>query len=214
MIDIVRREAAAGKSLHQMLQEDVLKSFRSEYSFLDWLGPDTGLRSVVRRLIPKSAAAGLEQRLREEGKSVEETNQHGGMSMMEHILRIEDSAMEEWRKGNPMRWVEISADDVVYIDPGLSAPIVGKADYIEYLKPLKGKIFYDGSEYVRPRVAVYGDLAVLTYNYHSLRHDPAGHKQRTSFWNTTEVYAKKDGRWKTVHSHWSLVKGSREGGGV
>ena len=37
----------------------------------------------------------------------------GGRAAMDEILRLEDSAMEEWRKGNPMRWIEISADDVI-----------------------------------------------------------------------------------------------------
>jgi hypothetical protein len=107
--------------------------------------------------------------------------------MMDHILKIEDSAMEEWRKGNPMKWIEISADDIIYIDPGLNAPIVGKKAYLAYLEPLQGKIFYDASEYVSPRVAFYGKTAVLTYNYHSLLKKPDGQFERTSFWNTTEV---------------------------
>jgi len=85
--------------------------------------------------------------------------------MMDEILKIEDSAMEEWRKGNPMKWIEISAADVIYIDPGLNAPIVGKEACIQYLEPLKGKIFYDASEFVKPNVALYGKTAVLTYNY-------------------------------------------------
>jgi len=55
-----------------------------------------------------------------------------------------------------MRWVEISAEDIVYTDPALSAPIAGEADYSKYLEPLKGKVFYDGSEYVRPRVLSAG----------------------------------------------------------
>lgn len=86
----------------------------------------------------------------------------GEKAIMDKILKIEDSAMEEWRKGNPMKWIEISADDVIYIDPGLNAPIVGKEAYIKYLEPLKGKIFYDASEYVKPNVALYGKTAVLT----------------------------------------------------
>ena len=125
---------------------------------------------------------------------------------MDEILKIEDSAMEEWRKGNPMRWIEISADDIIYIDPGLSAPIVGKTAYIQYLEPLKGKIYYDASEYVEPRVAVYGNTAVLTYNYHSLAKDQNGRLQRTSFWNTTEVYRLIDGEWKILHTHWSYIQ--------
>jgi hypothetical protein len=69
----------------------------------------------------------------------------------------------------------------------LNAPIVGKKAYLAYLEPLQGKIFYDASEYVSPRVEFYGKTAVLTYNYHSLLKKPDGQFERTSFWNTTEV---------------------------
>jgi ketosteroid isomerase-like protein len=130
----------------------------------------------------------------------------GDDTVMDTILKIEDSAMEEWRKGNPMRWIEISADDVLYIDPGLAAPIVGKEAYLQYLEPLKGKIFYDASEYVEPRVVVYGNMAVLTYNYHSLAKDQNGKLQRTSFWNTTEVYRQIGDEWKIIHTHWSYIR--------
>ena len=125
---------------------------------------------------------------------------------MDKILKLEDSAMEEWRKGNPMKWIEISADEIIYIDPGLNAPIVGKTAYIQYLDPLKGKIIYDASEYVSPRVALYGNMAVLTYNYHSLKKDKNGRLHRSSFWNTTEVYRLIKGEWKIIHTHWSYIK--------
>jgi len=130
----------------------------------------------------------------------------GDSPVTDKIMKLEDSAMEEWRKGNPMRWAEISADDVVYVDPGLDAPIVGKKAYIQYLEPLKGKILYDASEYVNPRVAVYGNTAVLTYNYHSLTKDGNGQLQRTSFWNTTEVYRLIGDEWKIIHTHWSYIQ--------
>ena len=130
----------------------------------------------------------------------------GEKAIMDKILKLEDSAMEEWRKGNPMRWVEISADGIIYIDPALTAPIVGKEAYFQYLEPLKGKIFYDASEYVKPLVALYGDTAVLTYNYHSLSKGPEGQRQRTSFWNTTEIYRLIDGEWKIIHTHWSYIQ--------
>ena len=121
------------------------------------------------------------------------------------IFRLENEAMEQWRQGNPMRWVEISTDDVVYIDPGLATPVVGTKAYREYLTPLQGKIHYDASDFVEPRVALAGDLAVLTYNYHSLRRDADGEMQRTSFWNTTQVYVRRAGTWKVIHSHWSYI---------
>lgn len=121
------------------------------------------------------------------------------------IFRLEDGAMEQWRRGNPMRWAEISTDDVVYVDPGLTAPVVGAKAYREYLSGLSGKVHCDASEYVEPRVALAGDLAVLTYNYHSLRRGADGKQQRTSFWNTTQVYIRRAGTWKIRHSHWSYI---------
>jgi ketosteroid isomerase-like protein len=136
----------------------------------------------------------------------EQPNQKGEKVAMDEILKIEDSAMEQWRQGNPMKWAEISGDEIIYIDPGLSAPLVGKAAYVQYLEPLRGKIFYDQSEYVRPQVVLYGNTAVLTYNYHSLRKDPNGRLERTSFWNTTEVYRLIEGQWRIVHTHWSYIK--------
>ncbi len=129
-----------------------------------------------------------------------------GKTVADRILGTEDSAMEEWRQGRPLKWTEISAEDVIYMDPALTAPVIGKKAYIAYLTPLAGMIFYDASEYVHPRVAVYGDTAVLTYNYHSRRKDGSGRLQRASFWNTTEVYRLVDGLWKIVHTHWSYIQ--------
>jgi len=125
------------------------------------------------------------------------------------IFRLEDGAMEQWRQGNPLRWAEISADDISCVDPGLTAPVIGVEAYREYLKLLVGKVAYDASEYVNPRVALYGNTAVLTYNYHSLSKDKNGALQRTSFWNTTEVYSLIAGRWQIVHTHWSYINHQR-----
>jgi glyoxylase-like metal-dependent hydrolase (beta-lactamase superfamily II) len=49
MIGIVRASLAAGRTVEQMVQEDVLKAYRARYSLLDFLTPDA--------LIPRVAAA-------------------------------------------------------------------------------------------------------------------------------------------------------------
>jgi len=129
----------------------------------------------------------------------------GGETPANAIFRLEDGAMERWRQGDPLGWIEISADDVSYVDPGLAAPIVGIEAYRKYVEPFIGKVHYDGSEYVKPRVALYGDLAVLTYNYHSLSQGKDGKPKRNSFWNTTEVYHRGAAGWRIVHTHWSYI---------
>ena len=51
MIDIVRTNLAAGKTVEQMVSDDILKAYKAQYSLLDFLNPDT--------LIPR-AVAGLQ----------------------------------------------------------------------------------------------------------------------------------------------------------
>jgi cyclase len=50
MIVIVKKNFGAGKNAQEMIREDVLKSFKPDYSYLDWLGPDAWIRQVYRSL--------------------------------------------------------------------------------------------------------------------------------------------------------------------
>ncbi|MEW6456255.1 MAG: nuclear transport factor 2 family protein [Acidobacteriota bacterium] len=130
----------------------------------------------------------------------------GVQSMKETILSLEKGAMERWRNGDPWGWVEISAEDVTYVDPTLTRPILGLEEYKAYLKQLEGKIRYQSSEFIDPKVVVVGDAAVLTYNYRSTATTPEGAVTSQILWNATEVYFRRDGRWKIAHTHWSYVK--------
>ncbi len=125
--------------------------------------------------------------------------------MQETILALEKGAMERWRNGDPWGWAEISAEDVTYVDPGLTSPIVGLEEYKAYLKQIEGKIHYQGSEFIDPRVVVVGDAAVLSYNYCSTVLTPEGRIAEQTPWNATEVYFRRGEQWKIVHTHWSFV---------
>jgi uncharacterized protein (TIGR02246 family) len=122
------------------------------------------------------------------------------------ILDLEKNAMERWRKGDPMGFVEISAEDISYVDPGLTKPILGLDDFTAYMKQIKGKVHYDRSEFIASRIIEVGDAALLTYNYRSSVLSPQGTVTSQTPWNTTEVYFMRDGKWQIVHSHWSFVK--------
>jgi cyclase len=50
MTDIVRKNYAAGKSVDDMVRDNVLKAFKDEYLLLDWIGPDSWIPRVVRAL--------------------------------------------------------------------------------------------------------------------------------------------------------------------
>jgi ketosteroid isomerase-like protein len=128
------------------------------------------------------------------------------MLMEEIILSLEKSAMERWRQGDPWGWAEISAEDVIYMEPGLTKPIIGLEEYKAYLGQLEEKVSYQGSEFIDPKVVIIGDAAVLSYNYRSTVNLPAAVPADKTLWNTTEVYFRRDNHWKIVHTHWSYVK--------
>ena len=50
MAGMVKKEYAAGRTAEDMVQADLLKAFKPAYSHLDWLGPDSWIRTVVRGL--------------------------------------------------------------------------------------------------------------------------------------------------------------------
>jgi hypothetical protein len=86
--------------------------------------------------------------------------QGGGQSMEDIIMSLENGAMERWRKGDVWGWTEISADEIIYMDPGLTKPIEGLEAYKKYLKQFEGKIDFQISEFIDPKIKRYGDLVV------------------------------------------------------
>lgn len=125
--------------------------------------------------------------------------------MEEIILSLENGAMERWRQGDPWGWTEISAEEITYIDPGLTKPIEGLEAYKEYLKQFEGQINFQISEFIDPKIKRCGDLAVLTYNYRDAKTEADGSVIEQSLWNTTEVYCLLEGEWKIIHTHWSYI---------
>lgn len=123
----------------------------------------------------------------------------------ELLFSLEENAMEHWRNGDPMKWAEISADEVTYVDPGLTSPIVGLENYTQYLRQIEGRIHYDRSEFIDPRILLTDEAALLTYNYRSSSVNSTSSTQ----WNTTEVYARTVEGWKIIHTHWSYVNHTR-----
>jgi ketosteroid isomerase-like protein len=125
--------------------------------------------------------------------------------MDDPILSLEKSAMVRWRNGDPWGWAEIGADTISYVDPGLTAPILGLEAYRTYLKQIEGKVHYQGSEFLAPRLVKAGEAAVLSYNYRSTSYTTDGSVAEQTPWNATEVYFRRDGLWRIVHTHWSFV---------
>lgn len=80
-------------------------------------------------------------------------------------------------------------------------------------KPMAAK-FYEASlqsgdkeivsEMINPHVQVYGDTAILAYNYAGMTKGADG-KMRNNVAKSTRVYVKQGGDWKLVHANFAPV---------
>jgi hypothetical protein len=113
---------------------------------------------------------------------------------------MERAALDRWGKGDPSGFLEISAPDVVYFDPFQPCRMDGIDTLRRYYEGIRGIVHIDRDEIIRPQVQVIGDAAVLTFNFVSW----SGEKQNR--WNCTEVYARREDKWRIVQTHWSFTK--------
>lgn len=122
-------------------------------------------------------------------------------STSQEIIALEKSALGQWNKGNPSGYLDIMDSDIVYFDDLADIRLDGFDKIKNLYESVRGQIHVDKYEMINPQVQSVNDMALLTYNLTSYS------GQMISKWNCTEVYRKgKDGKWKIIHSHWSLTK--------
>jgi hypothetical protein len=122
------------------------------------------------------------------------------------ILALEREALERWCHGDPWGFIEISAKDITCVNPDQISPICDLEEFKSYKWKTDGKIHYQGSEFIEPRVVVTRDAAVLTYNYITSIIATEGRIVNQIPWNITDVYFLRNDQWKIVHSHWSYTQ--------
>lgn len=98
------------------------------------------------------------------------------------------------------------ADDYTEFSAGAPVRIDGKAMNARFYNA----VAMDGSkplasDMVNPKVQVYGDTAILTYNFVGVLQSKDG-KIEPNNAVSTRVYSRINGKWMLVHGHFSLVK--------
>lgn len=95
------------------------------------------------------------------------------------------------------------ADDYTEFNSDFPTLIVGKAmaTRMGEVTPNDKSMFADMQN---GRVQVYGDTAVLTYNFAGLRRAPDG-KVTPSLAKSTRIYVKQGGQWRLVHANFAPV---------
>lgn len=118
------------------------------------------------------------------------------------IVAMERAALARSDKGDVTPFLEISDQNVVYIDPFLDAPIYGLKALTAYYSQFTGAEHNASSKMTNENVQVQGDTAVLTFRY-----DTVGERTgKLTRWYATEVYRKMPAGWRIIHTHWSLLK--------
>ena len=92
------------------------------------------------------------------------------------------------------------ADDYTEFNADYPTLIMGKKAAVAMnVAPDAKPVF---SDMMNPHVQVYGDTAILTYNFAGLRRAADG-KVAPSLAKSTRVYAKQGGRWMLVHANFA-----------
>lgn len=95
------------------------------------------------------------------------------------------------------------ADDYTEFNPELPTRIDGKSMAMGMAEvPPSSKTVY--ADMQNPRVQVYGDTAILTYNYAGLTRGADG-KVEPQTAKSSRVYVRQGGRWMMVHANFAPV---------
>ncbi len=135
-------------------------------------------------------------------------NQSGGDSEGIDIIAMERAALDRWGRGDPQAALDLYAQEITYFDPLQDKRVDGLEAMKKLYSAIAGKIKIQHYDMIDPKVQRIGDVAVLTYNLvDDVVHLPTGPTSVKVHWNVTAVYARIEGQWKVVHSHFSYVKG-------
>ena len=117
---------------------------------------------------------------------------------------MERAALDRWANGDPSGFLEISAPSVRYFDPALPRRLNNHPELAAVYEKLRGLVKLDRYEMIDPAVQLFGDAAVLSFNFVGCY--SGGREDR---WNCTEVYARSGGGWRLEHTHWSQTENLR-----
>ena len=120
---------------------------------------------------------------------------------LEEMLALERAAYETWFKSDPTAYAQGFADKVTYFDTVLWDRFDDSA-VKAHLMTFAGKIPDFDYKFFNPRVDLYGDVAVFTFNLEA--YDPKDGKLVVR-WKSTAVLTRTDGGWEKVHAHWTGV---------
>jgi hypothetical protein len=122
--------------------------------------------------------------------------------LAEHIIGLEESALEKWFKGDTSGYAELwSKRSFTYFDGVETKRLEDFASMADLFARVEGKLSAKSYEIRNPRVQPGIDMAVLTYQLF------AQSNLIDIDYNCIELCQREeDGQWRAIHSTWSIIR--------
>ena len=138
--------------------------------------------------------------LASQGRAAAETPQ---AAIAAQIIAREKASVEAWGRKDKAFFAEGLADDATFFTP--MHPYLEenpKENFLPKFEKYAEVIKFNDFQMYNPRVQVYGDTAVLTYN--SSVSATMGGQPMSYTAKVTSVYVKQGNTWRVVHAHESM----------
>jgi ketosteroid isomerase-like protein len=119
------------------------------------------------------------------------------------IIAREKASAEAWQKKDKAFFMDFYTDDATYFGP--MSPYLEsnpKENFLPKLDKMFEMFKMEEFQMYNPRVQVYGDTAILTYNSFVMANFAGQPMNYTG--KMTVIYVKQNGIWKVAHGHESM----------
>jgi ketosteroid isomerase-like protein len=129
-------------------------------------------------------------------------------SIANQIIAREKASVEAWRRKDKAFYADFLADDATFFDS--QSPYLEtdpKENFLPKFEQYAEMFKINDFQMFNPRVQIYGDTAVLTYNSSasvSFGGQPINYTAKV-----TTVYVKQGNTWRVVHTHETMNPGAK-----
>jgi ketosteroid isomerase-like protein len=124
------------------------------------------------------------------------------------VIARERAAFDAWQRKDKAFFVGLLSEDATYFAP--TNPYLEDdpgQNFLPKFEKYAEMLRYEDFQMYNPRVQVYGDTAILTYNT-SVAATMSGRPLHYTG-KMTSVYVRQNGQWRVVHGHESINPGAQ-----
>lgn len=125
-------------------------------------------------------------------------------SVTEDVIAVAWDGLNRLRSGDPTGITDACAESVTYFSVEQDSLLTGRQTLVEMYGPPTHQTYYDHFDLIDPQVRVYGNVAVLTFDFAS--YTTPDDSQLRARWRSTQVLTRNDTGWQIVHIHWTLLE--------